>query len=257
MYLYLSKILPLFVMPLGIALFLCLLAVILLGKSMRKAAMGVIALSFVVLWVGSTPVVAVSLYRHLESQYPPRPMDKTPRADCIVLLGGAISAPLPPRIDIEFNDAVDRVYKTAELYRNRKSRTVIVSAGNQPWSESQWAEAELIRDLLMEWGVPEDSIMLEGSSRNTRENAANSRNIIKAIGCAKPLLVTSAAHMPRAVAAFSKVNVSVTPVSTDIQAVRTQKFLIMDWLPDAKALAMTSEAIREMIGQKVYALGLN
>ncbi len=45
------------------------------------------------------------------------------------------------------------------------------------------AEADLIRDLLMEWGVPKDAIFLEGSSRNTRENALYSKNILNAINC--------------------------------------------------------------------------
>ena len=134
-----------------------------------------------------------------------------------------------------------------------KGRTVIVTAGNQPWSESRWTEAELIRDQLVEWGVPHDSIMLEGSSRNTRENAVYSRNIINAIGCSSSLLVTSAAHMPRAMAAFQSINVMVTPVSTDVRIVKHEGQSVMAYLPDAHALAMTSDAIREWIGQKFYA----
>ena len=40
---------------------------------------------------------------------------------------------------------------------------LIISAGNQPWSQSPWDEADIVRDLLMEWGVPEEAILLEGS----------------------------------------------------------------------------------------------
>jgi len=252
MYIYLSKILPLFVMPLGVALFLTLVALILVLTSYRKTAAGFIALAFVVLWAGSTPIVAHQLYLNLESRYPARPFNTIPRVDCIVLLGGAVGPPLPPRLEIEFNEAIDRVYKTAELYRKNKARTVIVTAGNQPWSESRWAEAELIRDLLVDWGVSKESIMLEASSRNTHENAVYSRNIIDAIGCVDTVLVTSAAHMPRAVAAFRSVKVEVIPVPVDFRVVKQTRISVMSFLPDAQALAMTSEAIREWIGRVVY-----
>ena len=169
------------------------------------------------------------------------------------MLGGAVGAPVAPRVTHEFNEAIDRVYLTARLYREGKAPLVIVTGGNQPWSESKTAEADLIREVLMEWGVPKDAIFLEGSSRNTRENAMYSKNIINATNCESPLLVTSAAHMPRAVAAFNIVGVTVTPVSTDVRVVKQSVPSLMDFIPNAGALAMTSEAIREWIGQKVYA----
>jgi uncharacterized SAM-binding protein YcdF (DUF218 family) len=106
----------------------------------------------------------------------------------------------------------------------------------------------------MRWGVPEDVIFLEGSSRNTRENALYSRNIINAINCEAPLLVTSAAHMPRALAAFDSAGVRVTPVTTDVRVVDNGLPPMADFLPDARALAMTSDAIREWVGQKVYSM---
>ena len=241
-------------MPLGVVLFLSLVALLLVLRGMKKTAAGLIALAFVILWVGSTPIVAHHLYLNLESRYPAKPFDKIPRVDCIVVLGGVVGPPLPPRLEIEFHEAIDRVYKTAELYRKNKGETVIVKAGNQPWSESSWAEAELIRDLLVEWGVSSDSIMLEGSSRNTRENAMYSRNIINAISCVDTVLVTSAAHMPRAVAAFKSVNVEVIPVPVDFRVVNKNRISAMSFLPSAQALAMTSDGIREWIGRVMYDL---
>ena len=106
----------------------------------------------------------------------------------------------------------------------------------------------------MEWGVPKDNIFLEGSSRNTRENAVYTRNLVDSINCGEVLLVTSAAHMPRAVAAFRAAGVGVTPVSTDVRVVKGQGMAPFALLPDARALAMTSGALREWIGQWVYSL---
>ncbi len=163
-----------------------------------------------------------------------------------------MAAPLPPRIDMEFNGTVDRVHKTAELYRAGKASMVIVTAGNQPWTQSAWAEADLIRELLAKWGVPKEAVMLEGSSRNTRENALFSKNIIDSIDCKKSLLVTSAVHMPRAMGAFRSVGVEPFAVSTDVRVVDVSFPVVMDFLPSAAALSMTSEALREWVGQKVY-----
>jgi uncharacterized SAM-binding protein YcdF (DUF218 family) len=254
LYVYLSKILPLFVMPISLVLMLVLAALLLLARGRTRIAGAALVAAMAVLWLSSTPLVAEALYRNLEARYPPLPLDRVPEAGCIVLLGGVLSPPLQPRVDTELSDAVDRVYKTAQLYRAGKARMVIVTGGEQPWSKSPWAEAELIRDLLVEWGVPRDAIFLEGSSRNTRENAVYSRNLINSINCETSLLVTSAAHMPRAVAAFRAVGVSIVPVSTDLRVIDKGVPAARDFLPSAAALAMTSEAIREWIGQAFYRL---
>jgi uncharacterized SAM-binding protein YcdF (DUF218 family) len=254
MYVYLSKILPVFVMPLGVVFVLLLVALMLVRYGKRRSSVGALALAMAVLWVASMPLTARLAYRNIESHYPPTPLDQVPAGGCIIVLGGVVAAPILPRVDIEMNDAIDRVYKAAELYRAGKAPYVIVTGGNQPWSETGTAEAELIREVLMGWGVPEDVIFLEGSSRNTRENALYSRNIINSIACESPLLVTSAAHMPRAVAAFDNVGVRVTPVATDVRIAGAALPALMDFIPSASALAMTSDAIREWIGQKVYAL---
>jgi uncharacterized SAM-binding protein YcdF (DUF218 family) len=252
LYVYLSKILPVFVMPMGIVFALGLVVLILLRYNKRRTATGFLMLALAILYVSSLPLTAKYMYQRLESQHLPVPTEQVPNGGCIIMLGGVLSAPLPPRVDVNFHDGIDRVYKTAELYRAGKAPYVIVTGGNQPWSVAVKTEADYVRELLVEWGVPEDAIFLEGSSRNTRENALYSKNLINAINCQDPLLVTSAAHMARAVAAFNGVGISVTPISTDVAVTDRALPSIMDFVPNAGALATTSAAIREWIGQKVY-----
>ena len=254
MYVYLSKILPVFVMPIGVTLFLSLVAFILLRKGKSGIAAGFLALAMIYLYAMATPYVGERLLGRVEANYPPVATDRVPEANCLILLGGVVEAPAPPRIDIEFNDSVDRVHKAAELFHAGKAPYVIVTGGNQPWSTVQVSEADLIRDLLVEWGVPRDVIMLEGSSRNTRENAMFTKNVVDSIHCDEALLVTSAAHMPRAMAAFGAVGISVTPVSTDVRVADADNLTVMDFLPDANALKMSSDALRELVGQWVYEL---
>lgn len=252
MYIYLSKLLPLLVLPLGVVVLLCGVALLLLWTGRRKAAAGLLVLALMVLWVSSMPITAGTLYGGLVRNFPPLPLREIPEGDCIVLLGGAVQAAVHPRVDIELNEAVDRVYKAAQLIRTGKGQVVIVAAGNQPWHAALPAEAEVIQTLLVEWGVPQSAIVLDGASRNTRENAMNSKKIMDQMGCQAPLLVTSAAHMQRAVAAFEKVDVAVFPVSTDLRVVPGQGYTVFDFLPQAGALAMTTEVMREWIGRKVY-----
>ena len=145
MYVYLSKILPLFVMPISVVLVLLLLGFLFLLKGWRTTGRSMLLVGALVLWLASTPFAANTLYSNLEAQYPPVPLAELPAGDCIVVLGGAVQAALPPRVDIELNEAVDRVYKAAQLQRASKAKFVVVTAGNQPWSNSAWAEAGLIR----------------------------------------------------------------------------------------------------------------
>ena len=110
----------------------------------------------------------------------------------------------------------------------------------------------MIADLLAELGTPRSALILETKSRNTRENAINTAAIFKDNGWRQGLLVTSGAHMPRALAAFQKVGLDVTPAATDIHAGPGQSVSLIDVLPDAAALARTTSAIKEIIGLCVY-----
>jgi len=129
---------------------------------------------------------------------------------------------------------------------------IIVTGGDQPWSSFEQTEAEAIKTLLLEWSVPAAAIELEKRSRNTRENAVYALPLIREQACNKPLLVTSAAHMKRSVAVFAKLGINVVPVSADVRVVNKPELTLLDFLPDADALKMTSDAMREWIGQWVY-----
>lgn len=252
LYIYLSKILPLMVLPIGIVIELLVIAVFLLWKRKRKPARFFVVAALVVLWISSTPVVANFVLGRLEQQYPAVGLNAIPDSKCIILLGGSLEPVRPPRVEINLLDSADRISKTARLYRAGKGELVIVSGGNQPWAPQLRSEAEETRILLVYWGVDNEAILLDESSRNTRENALNSMGLLRKAKCKKPLLVTSAAHMPRAVGSFTRVGVEVFPVSTDVRAVRILNLSVIDFIPDTYALGMTTNAIREWTGQLVY-----
>jgi uncharacterized SAM-binding protein YcdF (DUF218 family) len=253
-YVYLSKILPLLVLPIGLVLELSFVALLLALAGKKKSSAIFIFLAMALLWTASMPYTADFLKGRLERDYPAVMMTEIPPSKCIVLLGGAVEPVFPPRVDIDMRDGIDRVRKAAQLYAAGLANIIIVSGGNQPWAPFETPEAESIKTLLLEWGVPATAIHLETSSRNTSENASYSADLLEELACGKPLLVTSAAHMKRAVGSFERLRVEVFPVSTDVRVIHNPELTLFDFIPDAEALQMSNDAMREWVGQWVYKL---
>ncbi len=239
-------------LPIGLVIELSLVALLFLKFNKKKTSATFMTIAVLVLWVSSMPFVANTLLGKLEKDYPAVMITEVPVSQCAVVLGGTLEPVMPPRIDIDMSEAVDRLRKAAQLFRTGRAKVIIVSGGNQPWSPFAEPEAESMKILLLEWGVPATAIVLEGASRNTRENALNSIVLLEKLACGTPLLVTSAAHMKRSVAVFEKLGVAVFPVSADVRVIDASEFTPFDFLPDAEALKQTTDAMREWIGQQVY-----
>lgn len=248
----LSKVLPLLLYPLNLAIWLGLfgLGVWLCGR--RRLAALALGLALTILIVAGSPKVAGLLYRSLEQQYLPTAVENSPRADAIVLLGGAIGGVLPPRVTLDLTGAADRVLHAARLYRAGKA-PLIVTSGGDVFPQAQGSpESDLIAELLVEWGVKPTDIIIENQSRNTYENARQSKQILQNRKAQRVLLVTSALHMPRALAVFKSVGVDVLPSPTDYHAVDYDQPTLLDWIPNVGALEGTTIAIKEYLGHQVY-----
>ena len=249
-----AKLLPLFVYPVGLTILAGLASLLLSKLGSVRASRWVLAVGIGLLWVASTPIIANWLYSRLEAEFPPVAVGALPNADVAILLGGVVGQPLPPRVAVDLGDPSDRILQAARLYRAGKVDWILVSGGNQDWQASVKPEAELIADLLVEFGVPATAIVVETKSRNTHENAINSAAIMADHGWHRALLVTSGAHMPRAMATFRRAGVSVIPAATDIRVRYPLVDSVLDFLPDASALERTTEAVKEYLGLLVYRL---
>jgi uncharacterized SAM-binding protein YcdF (DUF218 family) len=209
-------------------------------------------LALLVFWITASPIFANWLNWQLETQFPPISVDKLPQSDAVIVLGGVVGQPEPERGVTDLSDTADRIIHALRIYKAGKAPLLIISAGNQAWHMSAVSEAQLIAEMLIELGVPRSALMMEARSRNTHENATNTAALFKEFGWRSGLLVTSSAHMPRALAAFKKAGVTVTPAATDF---RSRSSIIMrpyDLMPDVGALAWTTSALKEMIGFLVY-----
>lgn len=249
--LLLSKILPIALLPEG------LIALTLIGaclgiwlRATRLAGL-LAAIALVIFWVSATPVFASWLLETLERQYSSDPA-ALPRAEVAIVLGGGVGAPAPPRQTPELHEAADRVWYAAHLHRSGHVKRILAVGGQLPWGDPTPPEAEAMRDMLIELGVPAEAIQIGTTSRNTYENATEARSIMRGPPFDPALLVTSAAHMPRALAVFRKVGIPTDPAPCDLRSRTLITATVLDWLPRADAFAMTSHAMREWIGYYAY-----
>ena len=247
---YAEKLLPILIYPLGLALLLCITAFALSFAGRAYALRVSIAIAVILLWLASTPSLAGLLTRILEEQNLPVPIGTIAPKDVAIILGGGLAQ------KAHMGRTGDRVLQAALLWHAGKVHTIIVSGGNLPWSpRSSSTESGFAKEILVEsYGVPPDSIIVESGSRNTHENAINTAAIWRERHFHSGLLVTSAAHMPRALASFRKGGLDVASWPADFRGHYPLVNSVFDFLPDAGALEQTTTVIKEWVGLAVYRL---
>jgi len=260
MFVYLSKLLPIFIYPLGLVWLFLLIAAFLKRKS-RWVKVGVTA-ALAVLWVGGNSWFSTSLVRSLEWQY--LPSKDLPSGDIIVVLGGGTSSIQYPREIVELNDAGDRGLYASWLYHQGVAPKLLLTGGYIPWmGNNTGSPAENMAVILEMLGVPEEDLILENESLNTYENAVNSKEILNSLGIGRIILVTSAQHMPRSVGLFEKQGLEVVPAPTDYAVTQASwehlwepslKTQIFNFLPGVDSLSATTSAMKEYIGIMIYRL---
>lgn len=253
--LFLSKLLPLALYPLGMTSVLLIIAILNFWQRPYRAGIALL-LALGVLLLSSSGWFADAMVSALESQNPP--LVNPPKAEAIIVLGGSTYPPNYPRQWPEVNEAGDRILYGAKLYREGRAPKVILSGGRIEWKDGGQAEAIDMRTLMATMGVPRKDILLEPDSLNTYENARNVKTVLKKNEIdGKILLVTSAMHMPRSRAIFKKQGMDVIPAPTDflVEPNRdntSSREKLLNILPDAEALEQTTKAVKERIGYQVY-----
>lgn len=260
MFIFLSKLLPLFVYPLGLATILLVLAI--LTSRSRKTSLKFIIAATLILWLSSTTGFSSLLARSLEWRY--LPPEDIPAADVIVLLGGGTEPEVYPRSTVEINGAGDRVLYAAELYQAGKAPRILLSGGEIAWlNDGSTTPAEDMASILTGVGIPESALLIESESKNTYENAVKAWEMLENMEIDRILLVTSAMHMPRSVALFEKQGFEVVPLPVDFSVTENESAedqkgslitKILDIVPSASSLALTTNALKEYLGMLIYTL---
>lgn len=102
------------------------------------------------------------------------------------------------------------VLEAARLHALLGPGLVIVSGGPPPQQPGDLPEAEVMRRELLIQGVPATTILVEGASRNTGEQAGNVAALLGARGIGHVVLVTTPGHVERATQLLARHGIEVT-----------------------------------------------
>lgn len=231
------------VLPPAGPLWLALAGLALLKRAPRTGRVlawtGVVSLALL-----SVPLVAWMLT--LPFDRAPFDASVAPDAQAIVILGGGTRRNAPEYGgDTLGRLTLERVRYGAQVAK-RTGLPVLVTGGALP--ETKSTEAELMRDALArEYGVPVRWV--EQRSRNTRENARYSAELLKAEGLARVVLVAHAIDMPRARAEFADAGIATLPAATALPS--RSGVVPADLLPSAAALQLSHDALYELLANAV------
>jgi uncharacterized SAM-binding protein YcdF (DUF218 family) len=185
-----------------------------LGERPRKWGRIWLTLLAIFYWIISTPLGAKVLESGLSHGYDPLDVsEEIESVEAIVILGGG-SIDLKSRgevISLLVSESALRAMEGIRLYDMMEDPMVIVSGGENPFLEGGVPESELISDLLIDAGLPEERIILESKSQSTREQARILKPILDAYEIDQFLLVTSPIHMRRSLAVFTSEGVHPIP----------------------------------------------
>jgi len=235
--------------PLGLWISLTVLAGLgLFGR--RHWRVLVLVLAQLQLLVFSLPWVADTLLGQLEEEArlleASRPLPK--KVDAIVVLGGGLDGRYDGvRVLPDLNDAGDRLWQGARLYRQGVAKRMVLSGGQFAADPRKEAEAPGMKVFMLDMGVPENALIIEGNSRTTFENALRTRELL-GTGARNIALVTSAFHMGRSVMWFEKAGFTVYPVRADIRVLHESR-TFWEWLPKPQALDENTLTIKEYLGR--------
>ena len=174
-----------------------------------------------------------------------RPLPRT-----AVVLGGAVG--MPGR-DLCLDDSgydldrgADRVVAGVRLWRDGQVDRLVFSGG----SGAATSEGELMARFAADLGLPRSAMMFETDSRTTRENARDVARLLRQNGLGPDIaLVTSAMHLPRAMAEFRCAGLAPVGVPAEFEVAGTGNFPD-DWIPSSGTLDRSRRALKEWVGAR-------
>ena len=205
MFFFLSKTVGLLAQPILHPLLLVLLGLVLGWLGWRSWRRGLLITAFCLTVIYSWLPVAQLVIRPLENAYPAPSAEQVRQASGIIVLGGFAHSGLLPaeRGAGQLGGAAERLVEAVGLARIYPQKPVIFSGFSGALLPKGWDEARTTRYFLDRLGAGMDQIRLENRARNTAENARFSLEMAQPDAADSWLLVTSAAHVPRAMASFA------------------------------------------------------
>lgn len=239
-----KKLVSAFCYPVGLVLVLLIVGqVFLFSKKRLLAAKGMIAFATLLLLVGSFPITAFLVMNHLEARaggYADPVKLKREGVRFIVVLAGALVTDTLTPAD-RWGNSILRVMEGVRLSLQIPDSRLVLSGGSYPGKSSQAAAMEVLPISL---GIRRSALILETRAWDTDDEA---RIFTELVGKKPFALVTSAAHMPRAMGLFRSKGAHPIACPCDFRALDVPP--MQSWfLPSANALQETQSAAHEYLG---------
>lgn len=252
MFFTLSKIFDFLLLPITWIIALCMLVMVTKSAKTRKTA-GISLLLLLIL--GSNTYFVNQIFRAYEMPQISLP-EETHYPVAIILGGGMIREQQEDTTRMNVAESADRFIQAARLYKQGKIDKLLISGGSTSIGKlkiDKVRESFQVKKLLVELGIPKDSILLETQARNTHENALYTKKILDSLSFQQPvLLITSAFHMRRAVACYQKVSIPIIPFVVDNKKKDTPMGILECIIPSERELYKLAYLIREMSGYLIY-----
>jgi uncharacterized SAM-binding protein YcdF (DUF218 family) len=224
-----------------------LLLALLAGFLMRRRwLIGVAALGLLLL--AATPIPAL-LLRPLELRFPP-PVQLPAHIDGILVLGGAVD----PHLSRELGTTVlgpsgGRLSAGVLIALRHPEAKLALIGGEGDLIAAGLPEAAASLSYVLAQGIERSRVVLEERSRSTHENAVFAKALLQPRPDGDWVLVTSAWHMPRAVAAFRGAGWRVIPYPVDFLAA-----YVLPGFSLRDGLDVGTTALKEWVGLAWYRL---
>jgi uncharacterized SAM-binding protein YcdF (DUF218 family) len=209
-----------------------------------------VAVGFFLLYLLSISPVSDALLKPIETAFPPW-KDGPVKADAIVVLGGGVRDLTWLAQPCESSgSSEERVVRGITIYRKHRLPLVFMGGNGDPSGTTVCADADAMARTAVELGVPARDVKAENRSRNTLESAKALKSVIKGNGI---ILVTSAFHLKRATAMFTKQGFRVLPAPAGYRG-EHKKTTFFSFIPNAESLGDSSTAVYEYAALLWYSL---
>lgn len=199
--------------------------------------------------------ISYAALRTLEDRYPIPEVKCSNDYQGVIVLGGGMSPGLIPlqRNQPQLGEAGERLTKALELLNRCPDFNLIYSTFSGALRPEGMSEAETAEQFFSTQGISKSRTTFENQSRNTFENAKFSSEIVDSRE--GWILITSATHLPRAVATFERLRWEVIPYPVDFRSERSGNYF--SFKRDL-VIGHWNMVIHEWIGSLAYRLrGVN
>ena len=239
---YLHKILPFFLSPLGVSLILLIAFCFNRQKSF-------IFLSLSILLISTNPFFGNYLFAKLEYPYKPVSYNSIKNADAIVVLSGGMGHVKEGNISRYQWGLPNRFFAGVSLIKKEKAEKLIFTAGQLPWDDGWSPEGFVLKKKALELGVDKKKILVSANVENTYQESVKVAELLPKNSSI--ILVTSAYHMNRSKYLFEIQGFKVVTFPVDFKG-SNSTITIFSFIPSIDALKKTSKFVREIIGRLYY-----